>query len=156
MDTNANSTTENRDKEVSTMEMLSEKMDKQLFFLKIFAGASSLVLAVILVCALILVPKLLVTLNDIDLMVNSATGTLESANQAIDTANTALDSLTTMSQDVTAVSTDMKNLIADNSATLTSAAKDISEIDFEGLNHAIRDLQDAVGPFAKLMNSFKR
>ena len=31
----------------------------------------------------------------------------------------------------------------------------MNDIDFEGLNKAIQDLQDAVGPFATFMNKFK-
>ena len=38
---------------------------------------------------------------------------------------------------------------------MTGAVQSIEDIDFEGLNKAIQDLQDAVGPFAKTMRMFK-
>ena len=53
------------------------------------------------------------------------------------------------------MSKSLNGFVTDNAQTLTDAATDISNIDFEGLNGAIRDLQDAVGPFAKMMNRFK-
>ena len=60
-----------------------------------------------------------------------------------------------MSNEVTSVSEGLNDFIIENAQTLTDAAQDISNIDFEGLNKAIQDLQDAVGPFANLMNRWK-
>ena len=45
----------------------------------------------------------------------------------------------------------MNKLVDDNGSNLAAAVKSLSEIDFEGLNKAITDLQDAVGPMASLM-----
>ena len=42
-----------------------------------------------------------------------------------------------------------------NGEAMTGAVQSIEDIDFEGLNKAIQDLQDAVGPFAKTMRMFK-
>ena len=71
-------------------------------------------------------------------------------------ANQALSEVSEMSSEITGVSTQLSEFITENAQTLSDAATDISEIDFEGLNQAIQDLQDAVGPFANLMNGFKR
>jgi len=46
-------------------------------------------------------------------------------------------------------------MLTDNSQSLTDAVEKMNNIDFEGLNKAIQDLQDAVGPFANLMKKFK-
>ncbi len=46
-------------------------------------------------------------------------------------------------------------LLSENSKELTESIKEISEIDFDGLNKAIKDLQDAVGPMASFMNKFR-
>lgn len=77
------------------------------------------------------------------------------AQGLLETADTAISNISAMSDEVTQVSKSLNGFVTDNAQTLTDAATDISNIDFEGLNGAIRDLQDAVGPFAKMMNRFK-
>ena len=95
-----------------------------------------------------MIPKVNSVLRQADEVMTDAQGILQNADEAI-------SNISAMSSEVTEVSHGLNVFITQNAETLTDAAKDISEIDFEGLNTAIRDLQDAVGPFAKMMNRFK-
>ena len=127
---------------------LLEKTTKQLFYTRIFAGAAFGLFLVVLITAMVLVPKASRVLSQTNQLVTDAGGILESADLV-------LQDISAMSNEVTSVSEGLNDFIIENAQTLTDAAQDISNIDFEGLNKAIQDLQDAVGPFANLMNRWK-
>lgn len=131
------------------MKRLLEQTQEQLFYTRILAGAFFALFLVVFISAMILVPKVYGVLGQVDHLVETADTTLESADDA-------LEEISGMSSQITGVSTQLNEFISKNAQTLSDAATDISEIDFEGLNQAIQDLQDAVGPFADLMNGFKR
>ena len=126
-----------------------ERMNKQLFYTRILAVAALGLFLVFFLSAVIVVRRVCGTLKQVNSLAENATGTLDAANQA-------LSEVSKMSGEITGVSTQLSEFITENAQTLSDAATDISEIDFEGLNQAIQDLQDAVGPFANLMNSFRR
>lgn len=132
-----------------TIKQLLEQTREQLFYTRILTGAFFALFLVVFISAVILVPQVYAALAQVDDLMEEAVGTLESANQA-------LAEVSEMSTEITGVSTQLNDFITENAQTLSDAATQISEIDFEGLNHAIQDLQDAVGPFANLMNGFKR
>ncbi|MBP3476463.1 MAG: hypothetical protein J6K48_09125 [Lachnospiraceae bacterium] len=132
-----------------TMQQLLEQTREQLFYTRILTGAFFAMFLVVFISAVILVPKVCGALGQINNLTEAAGATLESANQA-------LAEVSEMSTEITGVSTQLNEFITENAQTLSDAATDISEIDFEGLNQAIQDLQDAVGPFANLMNGFRR
>ena len=135
----------------STEQMLTkllEKTTKQLFYTRILAGAALGLFLVVLIAAMVLVPKASSVLSQTNKLVTDASGILESADLV-------LQDISTMSNEVTSVSEGLNDFIIENAQTLTDAAQDISNIDFAGLNQAIQDLQDAVGPFANLMNRWK-
>ena len=134
--------------ENDVMKTLLEKTQKQLFYTKILAGAAGGMFLILLIAALLVVPKAVSALTQAEAVMADAQGLLE-------TADTAISNISAMSDEVTQVSKSQTGFVTDNAQTLTDAATDISNIDFEGLNGAIRDLQDAVGPFAKMMNRFK-
>lgn len=134
--------------ENDVMKTLLEKTQKQLFYTKILAGAAGGMFLILLIAALLVVPKAVSALTQAEAVMADAQGLLE-------TADTAIFNISAMSDEVTQVSKSLNGFVTDNAQTLTDAATDISNIDFEGLNGAIRDLQDAVGPFAKMMNRFK-
>ncbi|MCR5773850.1 MAG: hypothetical protein K6G42_02075 [Lachnospiraceae bacterium] len=110
---------------------------------------------VFLVAAIILVPKVVVTLSNVNTAVISASETMKKADETVKSADEALDNINKMSGSITKTSDNMNTMITDNSKSLTEAVENMNSIDFEGLNKAIQDLQDAVGPFAKFMNKFK-
>ncbi len=84
----------------------------------------------------------------------TANETIVMAQDALSKINQEMDSINTMTSSITATSDNMNNMVIENSEQLTQAVKNISDIDFEGLNKAINDLQAAVGPLAKLSNIF--
>ena len=106
------------------------------------------IFAIFLIAAIIIVPKVVITLN-------SANTAIMAANDTLAQANEALTGINTMTGSITGTSEKMNSMLADNSQALTDAVDKMNKIDFEGLNQAIQDLQDAVGPFATFMNKFK-
>lgn len=124
---------------------LLEKTKKQLLYTRVLAAAAVGMLLVMLLAAAVVVPKAAVALSQVsDVMI-----------RVQKLAETAVTDIQKMSGEVTSVSQGLNEFVADNAQTLTEAAEDISQIDFEGLNNAIQDLQDAVSPLAKMMNRFK-
>ena len=134
---------ENQERILET-ELLTEirnETRKQAKFAKMSAFFTGGIFVIILVAAIILVPKVSVT--------------LQHADQLIGNANRSLAEITRMSNSVGDMSKKVDQLVADNSEKLTQSVEKLSNIDFAGLNKAIKDLQDAVGPFANLMNKWK-
>ncbi|MBQ9361375.1 MAG: hypothetical protein IJT96_10120 [Lachnospiraceae bacterium] len=103
---------------------------------------------VFLVAAIIIVPKVVETLSHVNTAVISAGETMKGADEALENINK-------MSESITGTSEQMNTMLTDNAQSLTDAVEKMNSIDFEGLNGAIQDLQDAVGPFADFMNKFK-
>ena len=135
---------EENQERISETELLTEirnETRKQVKFAKISAAFIGGIFVIILVAAIILVPRVSVT--------------LQHADQLIGNANLALAEITRMSNSVGDMSKKVDQLVADNSEKLTESVEKLSSIDFAGLNKAIKDLQDAVGPFANLMNRWK-
>lgn len=135
--------------EVEILKKLLKDEDKEVKYFKVLSSLMFLFVLAFAVALVIVIPKALKTLDDISQVAISAEATLENANSAI-------DELTTMSQEVTSLSNQMSTFMTDNTSTLDSAMSNINNIDFAGLNQAIQDLQDAVGPFASFMNRFSR
>ncbi|MCR5671477.1 MAG: hypothetical protein K6G10_10765 [Butyrivibrio sp.] len=81
--------------------------------------------------------------------------TLGHINDVANSVQSSITGIDTMVEEMTTASKDLNKLVDENAETLTSAVKSLSEIDFEGLNQAIQDLQDAVGPMATFMNRFR-
>lgn len=140
------------DRKETVMEQLEEKqtklLKKQLFYSRVTAFSALGFLVAVVIALVIVVPKAVITLTEINQAVELAETTLLNAD-------TALADISEMSTNVTTVSIEMENFLLDNSETVTSAMEDISSIDFEGLNNAIQDLEDVVEPFANMMNRFK-
>ena len=103
---------------------------------------------VFLVAAIIIVPKVVETLSHVNTAVISAGETMKGADEALENINK-------MSESITGTSEQMNTMLTDNAQSLTDAVEKMNSIDFEGLNGAIQDLQDAVGPFADFMNNLK-
>lgn len=135
----------------STVELLKkilESTEKETKYAKRAARFTIGIFLVLAIAMAIVIPKVVVTLTNVDAAVLKADDTMVQAQAAIDNINT-------MSNSITETSKNMNTMLGDNSDALTDAVKKMSNIDFEGLNKAIQDLQDAVGPFATFMNKFK-
>lgn len=97
----------------------------------------------------IMVPRVIDTLTNIDIAVNSANEVLQEADAAISDINQMSRSLTTTSDELSA-------MLSQNSEALASAISQIEAIDFESLNNAIVDLETTVGPLANFMGRFSK
>ena len=98
-------------------------------------------LIVVIVVLFVLIPRVLITLDHI----NSVAAKVESSLEGVDT----------MVSEMTDASKNLNELVGDNSKALTDAIDQMANVDYEGLNQAIQDLQDAVGPMANFFNKFR-
>lgn len=99
-----------------------------------------MLVAVIISCA-ILVPKATVAITEVT----------EAANYA----DKSFKELDEMSASLELASDNLNKLVVENGESISQAVKSMEEVDYEGLNKAIKDLQDAVEPLANFFNRFK-
>ena len=110
---------------------------------RILAFALCGLLAAVVIALCIVVPPAVRTINNVDTAVVGATNTLSKADEALDNINT-------MSVEVTSASKQMNEFIETNSESVTQSMQKLQNVDFEGLNNAISDLEAVVEPMAKL------
>lgn len=132
--------TENKEQQEILLE-IKNLTKKKLFWQKIATCCIAAIAAIVLVTMVIVIPQLEATLNHIN-------DTAIKAQDSLNEANTMITSITEASEN-------FDSLVAKNGEGLTSAVESMSEIDFEGLNEAIKDLQDAIGPLAAFMSKFR-
>lgn len=113
---------------------------KQLFLQRIATGCVAGMLLVMVIAVGIMIPRVTTTLNHINSVAQKAEKSLEQVDSMTETISTSAGNF--------------DKLLKDNGEKLTNAVTSISEIDFEGLNKAITDLQNAVGPMAKFFGKF--
>ena len=118
------------------------KVDKKhLFWQRLSAMAVVATFVVVLITAVILVPQISATLSNI--------------NKVASDAEAAIADVYVMVDEMTDASKNLNKLVGENSEALTEAVTNMADIDFEGLNKAIGDLQDTVGPMASFFNKFR-
>lgn len=132
--------TENKEQQEILLE-IKNLTKKKLFWQKIGTCCIAAIAAIVLVTMVIVIPQLEATLNHIN-------DTAIKAQDSLNEANTMITSITEASEN-------FDSLVAKNGEGLTNAVESMSEIDFEGLNEAIKDLQDAIGPLAAFMSKFR-
>ncbi len=98
-------------------------------------------LVALVIVLFILIPRVLTTLDHLNLVATK----IESSIEDIDV----------MVSEMTDASKNLNELVGDNSTALTDAIEKMANVDYDGLNKAIQDLQDAVGPMATFFNRFK-
>lgn len=106
---------------------------------QITAIASVLVLVVVCAVCLFLVPKVIDTYQNMQVILEDVkviTGDLAEV-------------------DIDQMVGDVDKLVVTSEKNINSAMEKIEEIDIEGLNQAIRNLSDAVEPLANLFNRFR-
>ena len=113
---------------------------KQLFFQRISAICMIVIALTVVFAVIKVVPQVEATLTHIN-------------NVALK-AQDSLVQVDNMTDGLTKASENLNKLVDDNAQDLTDAVKNISEIDFDGLNKAITDLQGAVGPLANFFGRF--
>lgn len=130
----------------------NELLKKLLFFSKLTAVFTGSLLVIAALTAGILVPKAIVTMRSVNNLIADA-------RIALDNVNVALEDIDTMSatvtEDIASLTDEFTKFIQKDASAITDAAKGIDSIDFEGLNDAIHALEDAVEPFANLMNRIR-
>ena len=134
-----------------TEELLKElaaNSKKQLFYAKLGALTALITAAALVICLIILVPSAVKTINHANEVMAKASGTIE-------LADTAIASVTGMSNSITVMWKNMDTFITENAESVEQVMKKLDEIDFEGLNSAIKDLGDVVEPLAKFFGKFK-
>ena len=125
----------------SALDMLVKIGKKQLFLQRITTLATVGIFVVVLVAMIVLVPKVTMTLTNIDKMVADASSSVENINAMV--------------AEMTEASKNLNQLVNDNTEPLTQAVNNMAGIDFEGLNKAISDLQATVGPMAQFFSRFR-
>ncbi len=144
MDENFDATSKDNVATKENVDILTEIRDlskKRLFYQRISTGCMAATLLVVLAAAVIMVPRVSTTLEHINAVAVKAEDSLEKVDEMTASMDDASDHLT--------------ELVSANGEALSSAVKSLSEVDFDGLNKAIKDLQDAVGPMANFMNRFR-
>jgi methyl-accepting chemotaxis protein len=121
---------------------------KNLFFKRLEAVCVMGMFLVVLIAALVVVPKVNTTLAHVN----------DVAQKAQEVATKAQDSLAKvdeMTESMKQASQDLNSLVDENGESLSAAIKSMSEVDYQGLNDAIKDLQGTVGPMASFMSKFR-
>ncbi len=84
----------------------------------------------------------------------TANATIIQAQEALAKITDEMESINGMVSSITETSDSVNKMVTDNAEDLTTSVQNLNSIDFEGLNKAIRDLQDAVAPMAKVGRIF--
>lgn len=130
------------------LKVLVRNSEKQLFYSRIAAATAVAAAAVLVICLIIIVPLVVKT-------VNQANSIMAQASETIELADTAIESVTQMSQSVTTMGNNMDTFITENAESVEQIMKKMDQIDFEGLNSAIKDLGDVVEPLANFFGKFR-
>ena len=150
MDTKDLNTLQNNESD-SSLELLRELAQnsrKQLFYSRLTVFAALAAAIAVIICMVIVVPSVMST-------VKQANNIMTQVSETIELADTAIESVTDMSLAITNMGNNMDSFITENAESVQQIMKKFDEIDFEGLNGAIKDLGDVVEPFANFFGKFK-
>lgn len=134
--------------EKTMLEQLLAESKKRTLYSKIAAFTMACIFVVLIVVTVMVVPEVFRLMNEVDMLVDSAEALVE-------TAEISLGEISRMTVSLTETSSELNAFISGNSQTISEAISGIQNIDVDTLNEAIKDLHDAVAPFASLMNRFK-
>lgn len=136
------------DKEREFYEELKKLTKKQVRWQRLSAIFMMGLLVVLIAVVVVLLPRILTTLQSMD--------------EAIVQISKSMEEVDAMVVELTNASKNLNDLVDANADPLTSAVSNISQVademtkvDFDGLNKAIKDLQDAVSPVANFFNKFR-
>ena len=126
------------------VKLLTEIRDmtkRDLILQRINSGAILCICIAFLFVVVNLIPKLMVTIDHI--------------NEVATVATNSMHEIDLMVTDMTEASANINKLVKDNAEPLSSAVTNMSNVDFDGLNKAIEDLQATVGPLASFFGRFQ-
>lgn len=129
----------NNETELDVLKELRNNSQKQSFYAKLAACFTGGIFVVVVIAIIVVLPQVKNTVNKV--------------NALADRAETTIDDAEAMIESVTETSNNANEIIINNSENFADSIENLSNLDFDGLNQAISDLQDAVGPFAKLFGS---
>ena len=115
---------------------------------RLTAFATMAIFVAVLVALLILVPKVLSILNNID-------GTVKKAATAVGQIQTSIGELDAAIADIDTMVTNVNDLVVTNTDSLNEAVQKLNNVNFDELNKAISDFADTVEPMANFFNAFK-
>ncbi len=122
--------------------------DKQLFYSRITALAVVVMAVTLLISCVIMVPRVVNTFDQINLLI-------EDASVIMENATTTLEGIDEMSAEIKTAADGINSLVDENSEILTDSVNRLNGIDFEGLNKAIADLEAVVEPMASFFGRFR-
>ena len=135
-------------KEELIWEELKKLSKKQVRWHRLSALFMLGILVTLLAVVVVLLPRMLQTLRSID--------------EAVAQVTESIDDVDAMVAEMTTASKNLNDLVNANAQPLTDAVSELSEvatemsnIDYEGLNQAIKDFQGAVGPVANFFKKFR-
>ena len=112
---------------------------KQYRMSQITALASVIMLALVLYTCSVIIPKVNVTYENMQLIMEDLKGVTSGLAEA----------------DISQLIEDVDKLAVDSQKNIGDAMKKINDIDIDGLNAAIKNLSDVVEPFANFFNRFR-
>ncbi|WP_024865338.1 hypothetical protein [Butyrivibrio sp. FCS014] len=126
------------------VDMLTEIRDmtkRELIWQRISSSAVLILVITLIIVGVNVIPKVVVAVQNV--------------SQVAEVAIDSLHEIDIMVSDVTNTSQNVNKVIEDNAVPLADAVDNMSNVDYEGLNKAIADLQDTVGPMANFFNRFR-
>ena len=131
---NTNNAMTERERQSVLEELLREQ--KKLVFQTRFSAAVNLVLGIVVIlCLALLIPQARADLGHIESSLTEIDALTADARTLIDNANT---------------------MVTDNTEAVTETVQKLNEVDFEGLNEAIGNLNDAIAPLSSFVSLFQR
>ena len=104
------------------LEKIVKNSAKQLAYTRVSTLSMLVLTSSIIVCLVLLVPKVIVTIDGIN-------DTITDISETITLADTTLESVTEMSTSISTMGTNMDTFITDNSETVTAVMTKLEEID---------------------------
>ena len=136
------------DENKALLEQVRDMEKQTLKWQRISAYGSVGIFVVIAISMLILVPRVFTAIS-------VATGTIEHIDTIVTEADKTLDDVNAMVGEITTASKNINKIVDENGQDITDAVDKMSSIDFEGLNDAINDLKNTVGPMASFFGRFR-
>ena len=136
------------DENKSLLEQVRDMEKQTLKWQRISAYGSIGIFVVIAISMLILVPRVFTAIS-------VATSTIEHIDTIVTEADKTLDDVNAMVGEITTASKNINKIVDENGQDITDAVDKMSGIDFEGLNDAINDLKNTVGPMASFFSRFR-
>ncbi len=118
---------------------------------RITALCSLLMFVVLSAALLIIVPKVITTLNTVETAVQQTTTLMQQTQSAVQQTTTLVDQAQQSLDGIDDMVSNVNQLVEDNTQQVNDAMTNFNSVDFERLNQAIDDLASIVEPLANLL-----